>query len=296
MKRRITGFGALAGLIVTAGMLTAPTAGATGLGPGAAEGPVELSASGPAPLHAAGEPGSCTVSGGSLSWGVKESFRAYIGSAIAKGSWTPADGAAYETPNFIWTGSSGDLHTADGAGNVSFTGSVTFTAHGDVLNMMIANPTIEFSADGTARLLVDARSNDTTGALVIDEKQAELAAVSLPKPVAAETGTVSYTDLPLTLTEAGVPVFGSFYDAGVDLDPLTVSFDLECTPAETKVDAGDGASGGEDASEPTAAEAGGSGMPPWLPVVIGSAAVVAGGTTAAVVASRRKKNGTDASA
>ncbi|MEO8529161.1 MAG: HtaA domain-containing protein, partial [Pseudolysinimonas sp.] len=37
----------------------------------------------------------CVVSTAQLSWGFKESFRAYIDSTIANGEWTEADGATY---------------------------------------------------------------------------------------------------------------------------------------------------------------------------------------------------------
>src|SRR5690606_21588134 len=106
---------------------------------------------------------SCIVTDGNLTWGLKESFRSYIKSSIAKGDWETVDGAEYELPDFMWNDATGEFDAQTGAGSVNFTGSLHFTGHDGVLDMWIENPTVEFAEDGSAVVLVDARSNDVDG-------------------------------------------------------------------------------------------------------------------------------------
>ena len=48
-----------------------------------------------------------------LTWGFKESFRAYIDGDIANGEWTTSGGATYETPEFSWSDGTGPLRPRD---------------------------------------------------------------------------------------------------------------------------------------------------------------------------------------
>lgn len=269
--KRITFGGLVAGAVVVAGLAAAPAAVAM--------------PNGVLPAEDAGV--GCTVSGGSLSWGVKESFRSYISGTIANGSWEVADGASYETPLFGWAGATGSIDPATGVGDVSYTGSIHFTGHDGVLDMTLANPTVHFAEDGSATLLLDTRSTDTSGNPKVDERQGELASAALPAPIEAVTGSVSYADLPVALTEAGAAAFGGFYQAGDALDPLTFSFDLDCVTAEAPE-----AEVAQDREEVTAApistEAEGS--VPWVVIgIVAGVVVLAAAALAAVAVSRRKR-------
>lgn len=278
--KRIASLGVIAGAALATGLLAAPAATAV-----APETPA------PATPHVTlTSDTSCEVSGGSLVWGAKESFRSYITSTIANGGWEVSDGAGYETPSFNWTGATGEIDSATGAGEVSFTGSITFTGHGGILNMVMANPTIRFAEDGSATLLIDTRSNDTSGNLAVDVQQGELASLALPSPLEAATGPVSYADVPAALTEAGVPAFGAFYQAGDALDPVTFSFELDCATATAPTEEPKETAAPEE-PEVTAQEETADPGVPWLPIIIGGAAVVVVAVAAGLLIAGRKRAG-----
>ena len=126
---------------------------------------------------------TCVVTGGELGWGVKEGFRSYISGTIANGSWEVADGASYETPLFGWTNPTGEIDAVTGEGSVSFAGSIHFTGHDGVLNLQIANPTVVLNGDGTAKLLMDTKSNNAQGELVVDDEWAKKLGIESKKAV-----------------------------------------------------------------------------------------------------------------
>lgn len=253
---------------------------------GAVAGPLLLAPTG-AQAHEAD--GGCAVTAASLSWGVKESFRSYIGSSIANGSWEVSNGATYETPSFGWSTATGSIDPATGHGQVAFTGTIVFTGHDGLLHLVLADPIIHLGDDG-AELLLDVLSNDTTGALTVDEQDVPFA--TLPIDVAGAGweagGTLDLPALaPVTLTEAGAAAFGGFYAAGDELDPISLSVTLgdECgAAAETA----------EPTAEPTPiaeevviapAPAESTGV---IAGAVAAAVLVAGGAAAAVVAIRRR--------
>jgi hypothetical protein len=174
----------------------------------------------------------CRVTDGTLSWGVKESFRSYISGTIANGSWDTADGATYESPEFQWSGATGTFDPESGTGSVSFEGQVHFTGHDGVLDLSLAQPTIEFEGD-TAALLLDARSNDMEGEVAVDATQEWVGDVTLPADLQAADGALSASGAATTLTNAGVAAFAGFYEAGDELDPLSFSLTLaDCDTTE----------------------------------------------------------------
>jgi len=228
---------------------------------------------------------NCVVTGGELKWGVKEGFRSYISGTIANGSWEVADGASYETPLFSWTNPTGQIDAETGEGSISFTGSVHFTGHEGVLNLQIANPTIVLGGDGTAQLLLDTKSNNAQGELVVDEQQAYLGKVEGFGQLDPASGAIALDKAPTVLTSDGAAAFGDFYASGDELDPVSLSLQLgpcEGTPAKP-VDAPDEA---EDAvvitQEPEAAV-------PILPIAIGAIALIVIAATAVMLIVGRKK-------
>src|SRR5690606_7451077 len=108
--------------------------------------------------------GSCTISDATLTWGFKESFRAYLTSSIAHGEWIVSDGAAYETPEFSWHGT-GSLDPATQRGDLAFEGSVLFWGHDGALQTTIANPRVVLGVDG-AVLLLDVTGTTQDGSAV----------------------------------------------------------------------------------------------------------------------------------
>lgn len=230
---------------------------------------------------------NCVVTGGELKWGVKEGFRSYISGTIANGSWEVANGASYETPLFGWANPTGEIDAVTGEGSVSFTGSIHFTGHDGVLNLEIANPTVEFSGDGTAKLLMDTKSNNAQGELVVDEQQAYLGKIEAIGGVDPASGTIAFDEAPAVLTADGAEAFGGYYASGDDLDPISLS--LQFGPCEgTPAASADSAEGASETVTFTADEPASS--VPWLPIAIGAVALVIIAITAGMLIAGRKKS------
>lgn len=240
------------------------------------------------PVTAEGGAGPCHITGGTLTWGVKESFRSYISGSIANGSWDAKDGANYTTPNFQWTNATGDVDFEAGTGRVSFSGTVHFTGHDGVLDLTLTNPTIEFEGDGKASLLLDARSTDASGKLTIDAKQEWVGDLTAPFPLAIEGEALKFDKMRSVLTNSGAKAFAGFYEPGADLDPVTVSLDITGCEVPKKIA---GSPTEEPATEtPTVAPvAETSSEIPWIPIVIAGVALLVIGVTGGMLFSGRKR-------
>lgn len=237
--------------------------------------------------------GTCELSGGTLTWGLKESFRAYISGSIANGSWETSDGAEYEIPNFVWRNGTGDFDPETGTGSVSFTGTMHFTGHDGVLDLTLANPTVEFEGDGTAALLLDSRSNNVDGELVVDELQEWVGSVTVPETLTVEDDRLDLAEMPTTLTNSGAAAFAGFYEAGVELDPLNLVLEFDGCAAGSAAGAEGSAAGAEGSAESAESEdqtqtaaagdqADGQATDqqvPWLPIGIGAVAILVIGFT-----------------
>lgn len=255
------------GILLAAGILLAPTA--------ALAAPEEGT-------------GACTVTGGTLSWGVKESFRSYISGSIANGSWEPSEGATYETPEFQWGGATGEIDPETGSGTVSFTGIVHFTGHGGVLDLTLANPTIEFEGDGKAALMLDTRSTDAQGEVSIDTAQEWVGEVTAPAELAPSDSQLQLDAMTTVLTNSGAKAFAGFYEGGVELDPVTVALEFEsCEASAAAPEEPTAPAEPVETAEPEqVAEQG----VPWLPIIIGGVAILVIGVTGGMlIAGRGKK-------
>lgn len=253
-------------------------------------------------VRAEGEAGgTCEVTAGSLAWGVKESFRAYISGSIANGSWETGDGASYETPLFTWSGATGSIDPATGEGSVSFTGSVHFTGHDGVLDLTLANPTIEFDGDGKAALLLDARSTDMEGEVALDAKQEWVGDVIVPDQLPVSNSALAADKLPTTLTNSGAKAFAGFYEGGADLDPIALDVQFaSCDDANGAAAGAESGASADSAGEPTAAPSDAAASDPaaapveaspqipWLPIIIGGVAILVIGVTGGMLLAGRK--------
>ncbi len=176
----------------------------------------------PATITAAAAEG-CPVTDAALTWGFKESFRSYISGSIANGEWTTADGATYSTPDFSWTSGVGAFDMDRTEGLLGFTGSITFTGHGGILNTTVANPQLRFDDADTATLLLDV-SGTTQAGDEVSQAGVEFATIDLSAAAKAVDGSnVSFSAAPAVLLEAGAKAFGT-YQAGEELDPISVTF------------------------------------------------------------------------
>ena len=179
-----------------------------------------------APHMATAAVDGCTVSGGEIVWGFKESFRSYISGTIANGEWTVSDGARYETPVFTWSDGEGNYDSEAATGLLAFAGAVTFTGHGGILNTTISNPQVRFVDAETAVLVVDVtgttQAGDEVNALGVDFVELDLAGGALVDTV---EGTVAFSDVPTVLLPAGAEAFGT-YEEGEAFDAMNVTFTL----------------------------------------------------------------------
>lgn len=196
-----------------------------------------------APAHAAVpaavSEGACVVTVADGSWGVKESFRAYISGNIARGDWQVSGDVTYDTPLFFFTGGTGDYAPETATGEVRFDGGIRFTGHGGVLDSQIDAPTLVFTGPGTAQLQADVTAVQYAAGVASEPETFEripLIEIDLAGATVTEEGdavTVAAVDAPTSLTAEGVPAFSSFYEAGAAFDPLTFTVTAECAPAET---------------------------------------------------------------
>jgi len=240
---------------------------------------------------------ACVVTDGTLSWGVKESFRSYISGTIANGSWEALDGATYETPDFTWTGATGSYDPATGTGSVSFPGTVHFTGHDGVLDLTLGNPTIEFEGD-TAALLLDAHSNDMEGEVAVDAEQEWVGDVALADGPDVTDGALAGADLGTTLTNSGAAAFAGFYEAGETLDPISFTLTAEGCDAATADEPVV-----ESTAEPVApavAEEPAALQPvevnadiPWAAIGVGGVALLVIGFTGGILVGGRRKRPAD---
>lgn len=248
------------------------------------------------PTQAVDQP-SCTVSAGTLSWGVKESFRSYISGSIANGEWTVSDDMRYETPSFIWDKVSGSVTPALDAGEVGFTGAVHFTGHDGAMSLDLANPRLELAADNTAYLVLDIGSADTTSggesAAQVDVRAAKL---DLSTALSAG-GTELKIDgaVPRLTAEGATALNGAYgsYVAGEDLDPITLDATVaDCELGEQAAVAPEQTENPEevplDPATPVSPE-GETPQVPWLPIGIGAVALLVIGITGGMLLGGRGK-------
>ncbi|MGC3992718.1 MAG: HtaA domain-containing protein [Propionicimonas sp.] len=161
---------------------------------------------------------TATASGkaGSLTWGVKSSFRSYITGPIAHGSISVARGAKAVGGGYRFGQSATSADPPDAAGTTTYRGTVRFTGHDGVLDLSFTDPAITVTSSGSARL----------SASVTGHGRVVLANLSLSSGSrGTASGSVTYTGVDATLTAAGAKVFSyhgsAFYPAGTALDPVT---------------------------------------------------------------------------
>ncbi|GAA3608004.1 hypothetical protein GCM10022419_111180 [Nonomuraea rosea] len=164
--------------------------------------------------------GTVPITAGTLDWGVKERFRAYITGPIAHGAITTGDGASGNGDGtFRFPLASGSYDTERRTVLLSYTGQVRFSGHAGALDLIIANPQVAIGDTGST-LYADVTSLPLDGTKPITYPVVDLAALTLTTPDGS-----TWKDLPAALTAAGAPAFADFYGEGEALDPVTVSYD-----------------------------------------------------------------------
>lgn len=163
------------------------------------------------------------IDGGSLTWGVRSSFRNYILGPIANGSITFL-GSSTTASSYTWGGATGSINTKDAAGRAGWSGSLVFSGHGGLLDLRISNPRIQITNASTAYVIATVYATNSSGQ-VVEDGQVTLAQVALPAG-AISGDSVSVSGASTWLTSAGAAAFGGFYSAGDALDPISFSLAL----------------------------------------------------------------------
>ncbi|MCW5951850.1 MAG: HtaA domain-containing protein [Propionibacteriaceae bacterium] len=163
-----------------------------------------------------------SVATGTISWGLKASFRNYILNGAAHGTITAADPAADDGTQTTFANAGGNWNTA--AANITSQGAVNFAGHEGVLDITIANPSIVVDATD-AYLVVDATDSQGT-----EHPDLKVAALDLTDAVTVNGFAVTIDRAPATLTEEGEALFlyngNPMYSAGDELDPVSASISL----------------------------------------------------------------------
>ena len=167
---------------------------------------------------------------GSAEWGLRQSFRNYIKTGPAKGSWELLDGA---TGEFNFPVNDGQSLTADTPGTITFKGGVHFTGHHGQLDITIANPVVKFTGPNTADLLLNVKSKAMGAADVTDYGQIEFAKLSNIAIQHDGEKKLTVKAPKVVLTAKGAQGFANFYKEGTELDPFSFEINETAAPSPT---------------------------------------------------------------
>lgn len=158
---------------------------------------------------------------GKLSWGVKSSFRDYVGGPIARGRVTTSGHASTSNGVYVFPQRSTSAKPPTATGTTSYRGQVTFTGHGGDLDMDLRNPRVVVTSGTQGRLVVNAKPTGASGFRSVTVSSLNLSQGSR----SSSTGSVTYRNVPVTLSSSGTKLFAwegrSMYPAGTTMDPVT---------------------------------------------------------------------------
>ena len=206
-----------------------------------------------------------SVTGGSIQWGVKRSYRSYLKGNIAQGGWDLADGATFvgsetgEDGRFSWPISGGSVAAADSA-TASATGTVNLHGHHGALETTMKNPTVVIDGD-EAVLKMDYRGkklNMDPNATPEWSEGTQVPAANFSPNQAGDfqrEGTVTVSAGTSTLAPEFVAAMGN-YDAGKTMDPVTAVLEItaSCEPAPGGGNGGGNGDGDDDDDQGTTPE------------------------------------------
>ncbi|MEU8963557.1 HtaA domain-containing protein [Streptomyces sp. NPDC048491] len=216
-----------------------------------------------------------------VDWGVRRTFREYVGGPVAQGRWTVSAGARDGGALFRFPGGKGTYDERAATLDATFAGAVRFT--GRELDLTLDRVAVTV-ADGTGTLSAGGRP-----------------VVTFPAQLALNKGLVSVAEAPAKLTAEGAELFGGRYPAGTGMDPVSLAVAVDPQARLPALpDLGTGASATPSAApspgasplgaEPAAGAASGSGPGALGCGAFGAALVaVAGGAFAAFALARRRR-------
>jgi hypothetical protein len=163
----------------------------------------------------------CDVRSWEITWGFKESFRAYLTGTIAQGGWETSGNISYSTPDFTLTGSGGYLNTEGDRGEVTGFGRIDFTGHEGFLDQRLSSPKFVIESPSRGALYFSVRGDTQEGASV-DEAGVRFADINIQRySVDPGAGVWAVVAAPVVLTEDGAEAFGT-YPAGESMDPIDI--------------------------------------------------------------------------
>ncbi|MFE7354522.1 HtaA domain-containing protein [Streptomyces sp. NPDC057543] len=188
-----------------------------------------LAADSTAPAGAAAAASKTALKDGTLEWGVKESFRAYLASSFSGGKIAVKNGATQAPDNGVFTfvNGKGTYDTATHGTDTAFEGGVNFYAHGGVLDITLSDVKLATTGTGGA-ITVDVTTPEGTR----DDVAFAALDLSAVKPGRGADGAMVFKDIPATLTKAGSEAFNGQYKEGDALDPATLSVNAAPSPTE----------------------------------------------------------------
>lgn len=161
-----------------------------------------------------------------LRWGIKRSFIDYL-SRLPDGSVSADAGATIVGGSYFQFESDGGASAAEAGapaagapeGIKKFRGQVRLSGHHGMMSLFVADPWLEFGADGVVLSVADPRQVPGIGTRL------ELLHLAVPGgPESAGIGVagaeIAGTELPAQLALAAVELFNGQYAAGEDMDPV----------------------------------------------------------------------------
>lgn len=172
---------------------------------------------------------------GTIDWGFKASWRGYVlsppaGSQEVLGGATATGPLSSPATTFGFPVSGGSLTgiagTSVDALKVTSGGAVKWAKPGHGINeVRFSDLEIEIGSGGSW-LIGDVRTEIGPPAESADVRIAELKTTGVTPAWSAGGNTVTWSALPATLTAEGAASFSGFYEAGTELDPVTVTVGL----------------------------------------------------------------------
>lgn len=181
------------------------------------------------------------VTGGSIQWGVKQSFRNYLQGPIAHGGWDLLEGTTFHGEErgadgrFVWPlAQDGASVTGADAATATGAGSVRLHGHDEILDTTLSNPTVQINGtEGNLKLdyLAKKAESFTPGTPFewVEDDQAVAVEFTLASaPDFHSDGTVTVTTGATALNAAFTDALGN-YGAGEVMDSVTLVLDVTST-------------------------------------------------------------------
>lgn len=174
-----------------------------------------------APAQAATVDGK--VSSATLNWGVKKSFRDYLGRTFVGGKITPDSGAKLAS-NGALSFPSGSGTVLGGKGTVTFKGGVRFTGHHGQMNLRLSDFKVKLTGPTTGVLYADAKAPAAPAIKLkaVSLNNAQIASLKFAS-VKISGSKLNLSNAKVTLSASGKAALAGFYPAGTVMDPLSVT-------------------------------------------------------------------------